>query len=105
MAVTMTAAPLRDALVAVLEDAIAWREPDTEGCCDRDGMCGDHEADQDRADAMASILAEIREADDDKGALAVLVTAPDELLAEIAGATTDQDVRAAAITSGGEHGE
>jgi hypothetical protein len=91
----MTAAPLRDALIAMLEDAITEREPKRDGCCKDGPACGDHAADRDRAYAMASLLAVIRDAADDEDALAVLATAPLDLLAGITGATTDEDVIAA----------
>ncbi len=93
MAVTVTGTPVTDALVAVFEDAIACREPDTSGCCEdspvREPMCGDHQADKDRADAMAEVLAVIRTADSDEATLVILAAAPYGLLTGICGGDRD----------------
>lgn len=91
MAATLAGTPVTDALVAVFEDAIDWREPARSDCCEDGPVCGDHEADQVRADAMTELLAALAGTDFDEAMLTVLAIAPLGLLAEILPATQDED--------------
>lgn len=95
---TLTATPLQVALSFLIDDAIAWREPDRHGCCDDGEPCGDHAADQAQADAMGVLLAAVEDAPGDDAALEALRGVPADVLAEVTGATWDQEL-AAAITA------
>jgi hypothetical protein len=95
-------APLQNALMSVLDDAIGWRAPQVYGCCTEDEMCGDHQADEDRARAMEALMKAMGEADGDGAVLALLAAATPEVLAEITGATADEDVIAAIEGGTGE---
>jgi hypothetical protein len=96
---TLAGAPLQVALAFVIDDAIRWREQGRHGCCEDGEPCGDHAADQARADAMGVLLAAVEDAPGDDEALEALRAVPAGVLAEVAGATWDQDL-ADAITGG-----
>jgi hypothetical protein len=91
MAATVTAAPLRDALVAILNDAICWRTPESYGCrdCARStGRCADHQADHERAEAVTQVrdLAFYARSDDEA---VEILRGQAALLALIAGGARD----------------
>ena len=46
-----------------LDDAIGYREPDNGTCpgCTPEGLCGDHQADQDAADSYRALKARVQE--------------------------------------------
>jgi hypothetical protein len=102
----VTATPLRDALAWIIDDAIAWREPQADTCSDCEragGTCRDHESDAAIADAMHAMAAEVEAAGTDDEAIAGLRAFAPMVLEEIAKATTDEDV-IAAITGGTDGG-
>jgi hypothetical protein len=101
---TLAETPLAAAVAFVIADAIAYREPDRRGCCEDGEPCGDHEADQARADAMGVLLTAVEDADGDDAALEALRGVPADVLAEVTGTTWDQEL-AAAITGGADGGQ
>lgn len=86
-----TSAPVRDALTWVLDDAIRYREPDREGCCEGKGACQDHANDQAAADSVSALMEAIESAGDDEEAIAALRAFCPLVLAETAAYDSDED--------------
>lgn len=86
-----TTAPLRDSLAWLLDDAIRYREPDREGCCQDGKPCGDHAGDQVIADAVSALLAAIERADSDDAASVALRKYCPLILAAVIAATRDDE--------------
>lgn len=90
-ATTITATPLRDGLVAILNAAICWFTPESYGCrdCARStGRCAGHQADHERAEAVTEIRDLVFYARSDDEATGIL-RGQAELLALIAGGARD----------------
>jgi hypothetical protein len=83
MAAAAAEAPVRDALAWLLDDAIAFRLPDREGCCEGKEACGDHAADQALADSVSALTEAVESAGDDEKAIAALRALCPLVLAEI----------------------
>ena len=108
--------PARDVLGRVIADAIAHREPDRSGCCAGGRQCALHDGEQSVADALCMVLAEVDEATSDEEAVAAVLGCAGivfdeiagaatgrEMATQVAGATEDDEIRAA-ITGGADGG-
>lgn len=84
-------APVRDALAWILDDAIAFRLPDREGCCEGKDACRDHASDQAVADSVSALMGALESAGNDEEAIAALRAFCPLVLAEIALAYGDED--------------
>jgi hypothetical protein len=71
-AATMIPVPVRDALAWVLDDAIRYREPAREGCCEGGEACQDHASDQAVAGAVSALMAAVESAQDEGQVIASL---------------------------------
>jgi hypothetical protein len=71
----------------VIDDAIRYREPDREGCCEDGEACRDHANDQVIATAMSRMLSAVESSAGDEAVMTALCGSCQPVLAAIAAAT------------------
>lgn len=97
-AVTVTR-PTREKLADLAYEAAEYRKAQLEGCCWWEAPCADHQDARAMSAALRLLGLIVRGADSDAEALGAIRAMPLNVLAEVLGATTDKDLRAA-ITGG-----
>jgi hypothetical protein len=96
MTVDLMTAPTREELARLIGEAIAHREPqDISGCCWRDALCESHDDAFSMAGVLRLVLAEVEAAGTTAEALEVIRSLAPQVIAEITGATKNEDVIAA----------